>query len=333
MNVPERVVTNDYFESYLDTSDEWIQERTGIRERRWADGEISASELALPACRAAIRNAGLSESDIDGIIFATVTPDYIFPSTACILQGKLGIKKGFAFDVNAVCSGFVYALVMADSLIRTGQCSNVLIVGSELYSRIIDQRDRSTCILFGDGAGAAVLSKSAAYSYGSRCDADEMSLVGSGVRGILGSELHSDGSCAELLCVRAGTAKTVTPESLSNGEHYLFMAGREIFKLAVRALVEVSESLLKKYGVDVSQIDYFVSHQANRRILLSMAKQLGISEEKVLINVDKYGNTSAASLPILLAESAANGVLKKGDLILLSAFGGGVTWGVVLLRW
>jgi 3-oxoacyl-[acyl-carrier-protein] synthase III len=217
-----------------------------------------------------------------------------------VLQHRLGIKKGFAFDINAVCSGFIYGLVNADSLIASNQCKNMLVVGTELYSRIINPNDRTTCVLFGDGAGAVVLTRA------------EETGSANGLRGIYASELHSDGNMKDILCVPSGTAKSVTSESIAKGEHYLFMQGREVFKLAVRSLAEVSESLLKKVGIDISQVDLMISHQANERILLAVGRQLGVSIEKIPMNVQKYGNTSAASLPILLAETQASGRLKKG---------------------
>ena len=328
MNVPERVVGNDHFAGYLETSDEWIRDRTGIEFRRWVENDVGASELAEPAARAAIAQAGLQVEDIDGIVFATVTPDFVFPSSACCLQRRLGIKQGFAFDINAVCSGFIYALAIADSMIARGLGKNVLVVGADIFSKLINPNDRTTCILFGDGAGAVVLS---------RVDAKAASANGKGtsaepVRGIYRSKLSADGSFGDILCVPAGTAKTPTPESLQRGDHYLSMAGKEVFKLAVRYLGEISEHVLKDTGLSAEDVDYFVSHQANKRILLAMARHLGVPEEKVLVNVEKYGNTSAASVPILLAEATTNGTVKPGDLLLLSAFGGGVTWGAILLR-
>ena len=328
MHVPETIVSNAHFASYLETSDEWIQDRTGIIERRWAAPNVGVSELAEPACREAIRQSGLAPSDIDGIIFATVTPDYIFPSSACFLQRRLGITNCLAFDVNAVCSGFVYALVTANSFIASGQCKNILVVGADIYSRIIDKNDRATCVLFGDGAGALVLS--AAGGGGGNGGVHGS---GSSIRGLYASELGADGTYTDILCVPSGTAAEPTSERIATGDTCLKMQGREVFKLAVRKLGEISENVLARTGFRMEQVDYFVSHQANKRILLSMARTLGVPEEKVLMNVEKYGNTSAASLPILLAEAQANGVLLPGHLVLLSAFGGGVTWGVVLLRW
>ncbi len=332
MNVPPRVVPNSYFASYLETSDEWIRDRTGIEERRWVEPGVGVSELAEPACRAAIKNAGLTTEDIDGIVLATVTPDYLFPSSACFLQSRLGIKRGFAFDVNAVCSGFIYALVTADALIMAGQAKNVLVIGADIYSQIINPQDRATCVLFGDGAGAVVLSR-AANGNGSGPGAGFVEGSGGTVRGLYGSEIHSDGAHAEVLCVPQGTAKPLTTERIAKNEHLLYMNGREVFKLAVRGLAEVSDNLLSRLQVPASAVDYFVSHQANKRILSAMAKHLDVPEEKVLMNLNKYGNTSAATVPMVLAEFSANGTIKPGDLLLLSAFGGGVTWGAVLLRW
>lgn len=334
MCVPDRVVSNEHFAAYLETSDEWIRERTGIVERRWCDEVTSASALAEPACRDAIKAAGLTAADIDGIVLGTVTPDNIFPSTACYLQSRLGIQSGYAMDVNAVCSGFVYALTTADALIRAGQGTNVLVVGVDIYSRIIDPNDRGTCVLFGDGAGAVVLSRKKGDKLVDGAFGDHM--VEGDVRdisGIYGSELRADGRYADLLCVPMGTAHPPTPESLQRGDHFLKMQGREVFKFAVRSLADVTKNVLDKAGVAIEEVDHFVSHQANKRILLSMAKHLGVSEDKVPINVDKYGNTSAATIPIVLAECERTGRIKKGDLVLLSAVGGGFSWGAVLVRW
>ncbi len=333
MNVPERRVPNAHFATYLETSDEWISDRTGIKERRWAEPEVGASELAAPACERAVANAGLQLSDIDAVICATVTPDYTFPSTACFIQKRLGLRPGLAFDINAVCSGFVYALVTADSLIARGLCRNVLVVGVDIYSTIIDKHDRTTCVLFGDGAGAVVLSATAPEARGGSQESHFASGSGTSLRGIYSSLLGADGSQTDILCVPNGSAARPTPESTAAGQHFLRMAGKEVFKLAVRSLGDISVKLLAESGFSPDDVDYFVSHQANKRILLSMAKQLNIAEEKVLMNVEKYGNTSAASVPIVLAEFSANGTIKPGDLLLLSAFGGGVTWGACLLRW
>ena len=319
MNVPKRVVPNSHFAAYLETSDDWIKERTGIAERRWIENNESASELAEPAARAAVEAAGLKMSDIDGIIFATVTPDHVFPSTASCLQKRLGCTGGLAFDVNAVCAGFIYAFAMGDSLIRSGLASNILIVGSDIYSRIIDPDDRGTCILFGDGAGVAVLSRTPEGS--------------SDGRGVLGNKLKADGSYTDILRVPAGSAKPWGPGSFEAKDHYVHMAGKEVFKLAVRHLAEVSEQLLGELGLVAKDVDWIVSHQANKRILDSVSKHLGIDPERMLTNVEKYGNTSAASVPMLFCEAVAAGTIKRGDLVLINAFGGGVSWGASLIRY
>lgn len=319
-NLPDNIVDNNYFASYLETSDEWIRERTGIITRRWSTPEMSASQLAEPAARRAIEMAGISPQDVDAIIVATVTPDYVFPSTACCLQRRLGIDRVLAFDINAVCSGFLYAFVVANSLLNTDQCKNVLVVGVDLYSRIVDKNDRSTCVLFGDGAGVMLLSKSETQ-------------VKENESAFLGSKLSADGGMGDILKVAKGTASEVTPKSLMQGEHFLTMAGREVFKLAVRNLGDVSLEVLKNAGYTSDDVDYFVSHQANKRILQAMAKHLNVEESKILMNVQHYGNTSAASVPLLFAESVINGQIKRGDLVLLSAFGGGLTWGASLIRY
>jgi 3-oxoacyl-[acyl-carrier-protein] synthase-3 len=316
-NVPEKIISNKEFEKYLETTDEWIQERTGIIERRWAEKNVSASDLAVPACVNALKKANIEISSIDAIICATVTPDNIFPSTACMIQKKLGCSGALAFDVNAVCSGFVYALGVAHGLIQSGQCRNAIVVGSEIYSRILDMNDRGTCILFGDGAGAVVLARE---------DSDKQN-------GIIKSILGADGAHSEILCVPMGSAHNPTLESIERGDHFLKMQGREVFKLAVRKLAEINREVVESSGYQLSDVDLFVSHQANQRILASVGKDLGVPEEKVPLNLSKYGNTSAASIPILLAELEIEGRLKKGNLIALSAFGGGVTWGATLIRW
>ncbi len=340
-NLPDHVVTNDYFASYLDTSAQWIRDRTGISERRWVEGDVPASELAEPAARDAIRRAGLQPEDIDGIIFATVTPDYIFPSSAVFLQARLGCHGGLAFDVNAVCSGFLYAIATADALIGKGIAKNILVIGCDIYSKIINKNDRSSCILFGDGAGALVLGANTAAESGGKdsgtqvVEARGVGVSGSGetLCGIYASELGADGRHTGILCVPSGTAAPVTPESIKTDAHYLTMDGREVFKLAVRKLAEINESIVVSQGFSLSQVDWFASHQANQRILSAMARSLGAPEEKMLSNVEKVGNTSAASVPILLAEAEEQGKIKSGDLVVLSAFGGGVTWGSMLLRW
>ncbi len=331
-SVPDRVVTNAHFESYLDTSDTWIRERTGIVERRWVGPEESASSLAEPAARTAIERAGLQAADIDGIIVATVTPDYAFPSTACMLQQRLGIDDALAFDVNAVCSGFVYALSTADAYIRAGMCRNVLVVGVDLYSRIINPNDRGTCILFGDGAGAVVLSAVAPEEQFAHGD----TLIRGSVQttaGIYSNLLGADGKHSSILCVPCGTANQPTAESMATDAHYLTMEGREVFKLAVRKLGEISLEMLERFDLPSEAVRYFISHQANERILLSMAKHIKVDAARIPMNLDRYGNTSAATIPILLAELDQDGKIDSGDLLMLNAFGGGVTWGAILLRW
>jgi len=328
MFVPPKVIGNEHFATYLDTSDEWIRDRTGIEERRWVEAGVSVSELAEPAARKAIAQAGLTPDSIDGIIFATVTPDFLFPGAACVLQKRLGIGGSFAFDLNAVCSGFVYALTTADSLIANGLCKTVLVVGADLFSGVVDKNDRSTAVLFGDGAGALVLTAASS-------DANQPFVYGdiSSLRGIYSALLKADGSLGEILCAGSGTARPMTAEGVANGDYYLRMTGREVFKQAVRSLADISESVVSKAGLTIDDVDYVVTHQANKRIIQAVGKQLNLPENKVLMNVSKYGNTSAASLPLLLAEATEQGTIKKGDLVLLSAFGGGLTWGAMLVRW
>jgi 3-oxoacyl-[acyl-carrier-protein] synthase-3 len=333
MAVPDKVITNAHFESYLETSDEWIRDRTGIEERRWVEGDIGVSELAEPAARQAIARAGLSVDDIDAIVFATVTPDLGFPSSACCLQRRLGMSRGFAFDVNAVCSGFLYALVTADSLICRGICRHALVVGADIFSKIINPQDRTTCVLFGDGAGAVVLSSTMSGHSGNHTHGGTLlSGRADSVRGIYGSLLSSDGRFSDILKAGCGTANPASEETMRVGGQYLTMAGKEVFKLAVRYLGDISAELLQRLDIPVEAVDFFVSHQANKRILMAMARQLKVPEEKVLCNVEHYGNTSAASVPLLLAEAMEQGTVKQGDLLLLSAFGGGITWGAALLR-
>ncbi|NLF24544.1 MAG: ketoacyl-ACP synthase III, partial [Deltaproteobacteria bacterium] len=280
--------------------------------------------------RQAIKNAGLSPADIDGIVVGTVTPDYAFPSTACRLQHRLGIQGCLAFDVVAVCSGFLYAFTTADSLIASGQCRNVLVVGVDLFSTILDKNDRSTIMLFGDGAGAMVLTAASPEEhYGSRFVFGD----GSSLRGVLATELGADGQYGDLLACKFGSAARLTPELISSGAHWMTMEGKEVFKHATRKLAAINISVCEKAGFSVDQVDYFVTHQANKRIVDSMTKQLGVSEQKVLSNIARYGNTSAASVPLLLCEAESEGTIKNGDLIAISAFGAGFTWGAALIRW
>ncbi|MBD9371785.1 ketoacyl-ACP synthase III [Rhizobium sp. ARZ01] len=311
--LPKRVLTNRELESMVDTSDEWIVQRTGIRQRYIAgEGETTAS-LGEGAARAALDNAGLTPGDIDLIIVATSTPDNTFPATAVNIQNRLGMHHGFAFDVQAVCSGFVYAVTTADAYIRGGLARRVLVIGAETFSRILDWTDRTTCVLFGDGAGAIVLE--AQEGEGTVAD-----------RGVLTAQLRSDGAHKDKLFVDGGPSTTGTVG-------HLRMEGREVFKHAVGMITDVIVAAFDATGLSVDDLDWMVPHQANRRIIDGSAKKLGIPLEKVVVTVDLHGNTSAASIPLALAAAASDGRIKKGDLVLLEAMGGGFTWGAVLLRW
>ena len=311
--LPKRVLTNAELESMVDTSDEWIVQRTGIRQRYIAgEGETTAS-LGEGAARAALENAGLTAADIDLIIVATSTPDNTFPATAVNIQNRLGMSHGFAFDVQAVCSGFVYAVTTADAYIRGGLARRVLVIGAETFSRILDWTDRTTCVLFGDGAGSIVLEA----QEGAGTNAD---------RGVLSAQLRSDGAHRDKLFVDGGPSTTGTVG-------HLRMEGREVFKHAVGMITDVIVSAFDATGFTADDVDWLVPHQANKRIIDGSAKKLGIPLEKVVITVDQHGNTSAASIPLALAAAAGDGRIKRGDLVLLEAMGGGFTWGAVLLRW
>ena len=304
--LPPRVVKNDEFAKRLDTSDEWIRERTGIAERRIADESQASSDLALEASRAALAAAQLAPGDIDLIIVATSTPDYVFPSTACLLQAKLGIRNCPAFDVQAVCSGFVYALATADRFIRSGMNRRALVVGAEVFSRIMDWNDRATCVLFGDGAGAVVLAA-----------ADQP--------GIHASVLHADGSYADILSVPGNVCG-----GRITGSPYLQMQGNQVFKLAVKVLDEVARETLKACDMSVADVDWLIPHQANVRILEATARKLGLPRERVVVTVDKHGNTSAASIPLALDEYVRAGRIRPGHRVLMEGVGGGFTWGAAL---
>ena len=293
----------------IETSDEWIVERTGIRARHFAAPDVTSSDLGLEAARNALQAAGLQPTDIDLIIVATSTPDMVFPSTACILQNKLGANGCPAFDVQAVCSGFVYALTVADAMIQSGAASRALVIGAEVFSRILDFNDRTTCVLFGDGAGAVVLEAS-----------DEP--------GILATDLHADGQYVDILCVPGSVAGGQV-----TGRPLLQMDGQAVFKLAVGVLDKAARAVLEKAGLQESDIDWLIPHQANIRIMQGTAKKLRLPLDKVVVTVDQHGNTSAASIPLALAVAAGDGRIKKGDLVMLEAMGGGFTWGAVLLRW
>ena len=307
--LPAKILTNRDLEQTLDTSDEWIFTRTGIRQRHIAADDERCSDLALAASRKAIEAAGITAQDIGLIIVATSTPDMIFPSTACILQAKLGIKNCPAFDVQAVCSGFVYALATADLFLRSGQYQYALVVGSEIFSRILDWNDRGTCVLFGDGAGAVVLKAS-------------------DTPGILSCHLHADGSYQHILSV-PGSVRGGKVE----GRPFLQMEGNTVFKLAVKVLDEVVEEALTRNHLQKSDVDWLIPHQANIRIIRSTAKKLGLSMEKVVVTLDRHGNTSAASIPLALDEAVRDGRIRAGQHVLLEGVGGGVTWGAVLMKW
>jgi 3-oxoacyl-[acyl-carrier-protein] synthase-3 len=311
--LPRRAMKNAEFEAIVDTSDEWIAQRTGIRERRIADADETTASLGEAAARGALDRAGLTPADIGLVVLATSTPNNTFPATAVEIQERLGMRHGFAFDMQAVCSGFVYAVTTTDLYLRGGQAKRALVIGSETFSRILDWTDRGTCVLFGDGAGAVVLE--AVEGEGTIAD-----------RGILAASLRSDGSHKEKLYVDGGPSTTGTVG-------HLRMEGREVFKHAVAMITDVIEDVFVRAGITAEDLDWFVPHQANRRIIDASAKKLGIAEEKVVVTVDRHGNTSAASVPLALAAAVADGRIKKGDLVLLEAMGGGFTWGAVLLRW
>jgi 3-oxoacyl-[acyl-carrier-protein] synthase-3 len=325
--LPDRVLTNQQLAGMVDTSDEWIVSRTGIRERRIAEEGECTSHLAEAAAREALHAAGLSAADVDLIVLATATPDHTFPATAVIVQERLGMRSGAAFDLAAVCSGFVYALTTADALIGAGTARRALVIGAETFSRILDWSDRTTCVLFGDGAGAVVLEAAEPCGEGAVRPAANASRVGAPApRGIIASSLRSDGGHRDKLYVDGGPSATGTVG-------HLRMRGQEVFRFAIAATVDVVEAVMAKAGVSADDIDWFVPHQANKRIIDASAKKLGIDEEEVVLTVDRHGNTSAASIPLALAEAAGDGRIKPGDLVLLEAMGGGFTWGAALLRW
>lgn len=307
--LPEKILTNFDLEKMVDTSDEWIRTRSGITQRHIAADDQTASDLAVNASRSAMKNANITADEIDLIIVATTTPDMVFPSTACILQNKLGVKDCPAFDVQAVCSGFVYALAIADMFVCTGKCRNALVVGSEIYSNIIDWKDRSTCVLFGDGAGAVLLTQS-------------------NQPGILSSHLHADGNYSNVLSVPGNVCGGKV-----QGNPYIQMEGNAVFKFAVKVLEDVALEAIAKNKLQAADIDWLIPHQANIRIIRSTAKKLGISMEKVVTTVEKHGNTSAASVPLALDIAVRDGRIKSDQYVLLEGVGGGFTWGAVLLRW
>jgi 3-oxoacyl-[acyl-carrier-protein] synthase III len=314
--VPDRVLTNDELAQMVDTSDEWITKMTGIRERRIVDDDTKASDLALTACQRALADAGLEPSDIDAIICATITGDRPWPATACALQARLGCNA-LAFDLSAGCTGWIYGLVVAEGLLRGGQIRNVLVVGVELLSKITNWTDRATCVLFGDGAGAAVLT------------------VGTEEEGgIIAWDLGANGENPDILCQKAGGSEfPITAERLAAGEQYLTMQGREVYQFATRILPHTAEKTLAKAGVSSQDIALLIPHQANERITDAAARRFEVPRERVVSNIARYGNTSSASIPLALREALDEGRLSKGDLLLLVGFGAGLTWGSILIRW
>jgi 3-oxoacyl-[acyl-carrier-protein] synthase-3 len=313
---PDNIVTNADLEQLVNTTDQWITERTGIGERRIAKDGQAASDLAYEASLRALRDAGLTPKDIDLILVATVTADMTFPSTACIVQSMLEAKDAVAFDLNAACSGFLFALSVANSFVLSGQFKRALVIGAEVLSRFTDWEDRTTCVLFGDGAGAVIIE------------------AATGDHGILSCDIHSDGSYGDLLYVPAGGSRQPpTKETIKKRLHYIKMKGNETFKIAVRTLENIAVETLRKNGIDASQLALLIPHQANLRIIQATANRLGLPMEKVIVNLERYGNTSAASIPIALDEAVKTGRVREGDYILLEAFGGGLTWASALIRW
>jgi 3-oxoacyl-[acyl-carrier-protein] synthase-3 len=311
--LPERVVPNSEFEKSLDTTDEWIRTRSGIEQRHFAAEGQFTSDLAVKAAQNALSNAGLQPDDIDAIIVATSTPDLTFPSVATMVQNKLGMTQGFGFDVQAVCAGFIFALTNANGLILSGQANRVLVIGAETFSRIMDWEDRATCVLFGDGAGAIILSSQ--ESSGENTD-----------RGILSADLNSDGRFKDMLFVDGGVSSTQTSGKLR-------MQGNALFRQAVEKLANTAKTALEKADLAESDVDWIVPHQANIRIIQGTAKKMGIAMDRVVVTLQNHGNTSAASIPLALSAGVESGKISKGDLILTEAIGGGLAWGAVVLRW
>ena len=307
--VPKKILTNNDLSKKLNTTDEWIKTRTGINQRHIADKKQLNSDLGLEAAKKAIINSKIKISDIDLIIVATSTPDHTFPSTATRIQGKLGIKKGFAFDIQAACSGFIYAMSVEDNFLSNNQASNALVIGSEIFSRILDWNDRSTCVLFGDGAGAIVLSKRKNMN-----------------SGIISTELYSDGRFYDLLYVDGGVAS-------NQKAGHIKMKGKEVFKHAVKKMVSSIKFNLKKNKLKKEYIDWIIPHQANKRIMDMSAIKLGVSQNKVLVTVDQYANTSTASIPLTLDYALTNNIIKRGEIIVFEAIGGGLTWGCSILKY
>ncbi|HST73897.1 MAG TPA: beta-ketoacyl-ACP synthase III [Acetobacteraceae bacterium] len=309
--LPDRVMTNAEFADRIETSDEWIRERTGIRQRHFAGEHETCAYMGTEASRAALRDAGAGPEDVDAIILATATPDQAFPSTALHVQAALGVTRGFGFDVSAACAGFIYALSVADAMIRAGQAKGVLVIGSEVYSRILNWQDRGTCVLFGDGAGAVFLTAGTGE--------------GSAERGVLSTHLRAQGDLAGILYVDGAVGRPDRPG-------HLVMHGREVFRHAVGKLAEAVELALSANGLSPADVDWLVPHQANLRIIDAVGRKLGLPKERVVVTVDRHANTSAASVPLALAEARSDGRIRRGDLVLLEALGGGLTWGSALVR-
>jgi 3-oxoacyl-[acyl-carrier-protein] synthase-3 len=313
--VPDRVMTNDELAQMVDTSDEWIMERTGIRERRVAGPNEALSDLCLPAAREALEHAGVAAKDIDLLIVATVTPDMFFPATGALLADQLGAPDAAAYDLSAGCTGFMYALAQAYGMLAGGLAERALVIGGDTLSKVVDWTDRSTCVLFGDGAGAVVLER-----------------VEKG--GFLGFDLGAEGAGGVHLYMPAGGSRApATAETVAAGEHYAKMNGREVFKFATRVLVSSAHELLQECGAEVDDVDVYIPHQANVRIIDHAAKKLGIPQNRIVVNVDRYGNTSSGSIPLAIADAAADGRLRPGELVLMTGMGAGLTWGSALMEW
>jgi 3-oxoacyl-[acyl-carrier-protein] synthase-3 len=314
--LPTKIITNEDLEKMVETSDEWITVRTGIKERRVLEEGKGNADMAYVAARRALADARVDAKDLEAIVMGTVTPDYPFPSSACVLEDMLGVRGAFSFDVGAACSGFLNALSVADSYIRLGKVRNALVVGSDALSRLLNWQDRSTCILFGDAAGAIVLGA-----------------ADNGGPGILSTRLRTDGSYVKTLYVPAGgSLKPARPETVARNEHTITMNGKEVFKIAVRSMEEISRQALDEAGVGVEQVSLIIPHQANRRIIVALAERLGVPMEKVVVNLDRYGNTSAASVPVALDEARRAGRVHPGDIVLLNAFGAGFAWGAAVIK-
>ena len=314
--VPAKIVTNADLEKMIDTTDEWITVRTGIKQRRVLEDGKGNADMAFHAAKRALEDAGVEAKELEAIIMGTVTADYPFPSSACVLEHKLGARRVFSFDVNAACSGFLNALAVADSFIRNGTIRNALVLGSDALSRLMNWRDRGTCILFGDAAGAVVLGASE-----------------SGDRGILSTKLRTDGSYVKTLYVPAGgSLKPARLETVQKNEHTIIMNGKEVFKVAVRAMEEISRQALDEAGVAIEQVALVIPHQANRRIIVALSERLRVPMERIMVNLDKYGNTSAASVPVALDEARRSRRIQEGDVVLLTSFGAGFAWAAAVIR-